>query len=414
LPFVEDFVGVLLSKEVVETSTNLLESYGGLLREHPISTKCITAAILACIGDSIAQFRSKDPASATFEYDARRGMTFLLFGALYTGAFQHVWFNYLSQHIAEWGKALKVWGPDRVELPVDGIIASDEWWSYFDVVENLESPPTEAALALGKLFINQGLVIPTVYMPLFFIVTGLVAGLNWNEIKARAQSLYFPLLRRNYFFWLPIQFLQFFVIPAEWQIPYVSSMSLLWTVILSSIGGSTAPASPSTIVAYENTDAVGTNGEEYVTVLRVDPGPVNEILDEVRLEDVQHALVPDKLVDTVKDVFNDGRVGAASGGLALGLLAAAADDAMIGSALASAINGEVGMGVEMAAAAGAGVGLIAAAAARGTDPTKTEDSKLQLAKVTTGPSALLTVNDSSTGDDKTTSATENTVRAGFK
>jgi hypothetical protein len=245
-------------------------------------------------------------------------------------------------------------------------------------------------------------------------VTGLVAGLNWNEIKARAQSLYFPLLRRNYFFWLPIQFLQFFVIPAEWQIPYVSSMSLLWTVILSSIGGSTAPASPSTIVAYENTDAVGTNGEEYVTVLRVDPGPVNEILDEVRLEDVQHALVPDKLVDTVKDVFNDGRVGAASGGLALGLLAAAADDAMIGSALASAINGEVGMGVEMAAAAGAGVGLIAAAAARGTDPTKTEDSKLQLAKVTTGPSALLTVNDSSTGDDKTTSATENTVRAGFK
>lgn len=300
----------LLSKEFIDTSTNLLEAYGTVLRNHPVTTKSVTAAILSCTGDAIAQFRSKGD-DDTFQYDAKRGATFLAFGALYTGAFQHVWFNYLSQHIAGWGDAIGIWGPERAPLEVDAVFDLNEWWSYFDIVAQLQHPPSDAAIAAGKVAVNQFLTVPFVYMPLFFAITGALGGLDFNQAKARMQSLYFPLLQRNYFFWLPTQFVQFFVVPPEWQIPFLSLASLVWTVLLSSIGGSSAQtASPSQIVAYET---VANNGgassdEELVMIVRVDAGPVNAVEDEVRLDDVSDALVPEAVTDAVEGVLSDAKV----------------------------------------------------------------------------------------------------------
>lgn len=255
-----------------------------------------------------------------------------------------------------------VWGPERVDIPLDAVIKTDGvWWRYFDIVSQLENPPSAQALAVGKLVTNQFVVIPLIYMPLFFAFTGLISGLDANQSVARARSLYFPILRRNYFFWLPVQFLQFLVIPVDFQIPFVSAASLVWTVILSSIGGgSTAPQAPSSIVAYETEEEFG---EEIVTVSPVDAGPVNEVTDEVLLQDVTNALLPDQLVETVGEVAevasNDVAV-LTTGGLAAGLLASAADEALIGEAVGGLIGAEAGVGVAIVAAASAGIGLLAA------------------------------------------------------
>jgi hypothetical protein len=67
------------------SGSNLLDFYAAQLRERPVLTKAFTAAVLGSLGDAIAQSRSKQDF-----YDSKRGLTFLLFGALYTGAFQHV------------------------------------------------------------------------------------------------------------------------------------------------------------------------------------------------------------------------------------------------------------------------------------------------------------------------------------
>jgi hypothetical protein len=350
----------LLSKEFIDTSTNLLEAYGTVLRNHPLTTKSVTAAILSCTGDAIAQFRSKGD-DYTFQYDAKRGATFLAFGALYTGAFQHIWFNYLSQHIAGWGDAIGIWGPERAPLEVDAVFDLNEWWSYFDIVAQLQHPPSDAAIAAGKVAVNQFVTVPFVYMPLFFAITGSLGGLDFNQAKARMQSLYFPLLQRNYFFWLPTQFVQFFVVPLEWQIPFLSLASLVWTVLLSSIGASSAQtASPSQIVAYEtvaNEDGAASD-EELVMIVRVDAGPVNAVEDEVRLEDVRDSLVPEAVTEAVKGVLSDAKVEAGASAAIMGLLASAADKAAIGDAVANLVNTEVGVGVAVVTA---GVGLLAAA-----------------------------------------------------
>lgn len=87
---------------VQQSAIHLWDSYATLLKEKPLETKSITAAILACTGDAVAQIlagrqtRANDE-EATFSYDPRRGLAFMGFGALYTGLFQHYWFGFLDQ-----------------------------------------------------------------------------------------------------------------------------------------------------------------------------------------------------------------------------------------------------------------------------------------------------------------------------
>ena len=340
-----------------EEAPNILQSYASILRLHPLATKSCTAAILVCTGDAIAQSRSSSES-----YDNRRGMAFVLFGASYTGLFQHYWFSYLSEHIASWGDAVGVWGPERVSIPVDIVQAHDDvWWRYFDIVSQLENPPSPTALAIGKLIMNQFVVVPIVYMPLFFAFTGLISGLDVNQSIARGRSLYFPILKRNYFYWLPVQFFQFLLVPMDFQIPFVSAASLIWTIVLSSIGGgSTAPTAPASIIAYETEDEFG---EEIVMINKVESGPANTITDDVLLEDVTSALIPDNLIGGLGEVTEGASFDAAkltTGGFAAGLIASAANEAIIGEAVGELVGAEVGVGVAVVAAAGAGIGLLAA------------------------------------------------------
>lgn len=289
-----------------------------------------------------------------------------------SGLFQHFWFEFLNSHIVDWGEDFSVWGhAAETNIPVSYFIEKDEWWQYFDlvsqietVVERLQDPPTQQILAAAKVAVNQFVVIPLVYMPLFFSITGALGGLDIPKSIARARELYLPLLQRNYFFWLPLQFFQFLVLPADYQIPFVCMASLCWTIILSSIGGTPK----SNIVAYESVENESSSEtEELVRVMAVDAGAVNKMTDDVNVEDVRKALVPRQVseaVESVGDVLGDlpDMVGASAGGLTVGLLASAADDAVIGSAVGAALGAQAQVGVAVVTVVGAGVGYLAAEA----------------------------------------------------
>jgi len=330
---------------IIDSAQNGLATYEALLKEDPVTTKAITSGALAVIGDAIAQFSSsKSNNEEEFEYNVKRGVGFLVFGALYTGAFQHFWFNYLSDHIASWGNALRIWGTRNPDIKVDQMYGSAEWWMYFDVKAQLDQPPSDAALAVAKLAVNQFGMVPGLYMPLFFAMTGALADLNPRESIERAKSMYLPLLQRNYFYWLPVQFFQFFAVPTEWQIPFLSTASLFWTVILSSISSQQQTPTAQYVVYSE---------EEEPIVTKV----VNkDVTDDVRLEDVEQNLVP----GVVKSTLKNPKVRATTTGGLLGLLAAAAEDGFLAGLVARTLPASFFAATLNTSAEGSGVGFLAA------------------------------------------------------
>ena len=95
--------------------------------------------------------------------------------------------------------------------------------------------------------------------------------------------------------------------------------------------------------------------EVQVELVRVIPNkadPVNDITDGVWLEDVCKAFVPDEVVDVVSDPMIQSTVG----GLGLGVLAGAADDAVNGAAVGSVIGDlRVTLGIAVTFTVGAAV-----------------------------------------------------------
>lgn len=84
-----------------------------------------------------------------YQYDITRGIVFLLFGAMYTGLFQHYWFTYMSNHITTWGQQVGIWDQSYktgntfsiqvLRAILDGT-RQHEWFTCFDIKLHMELP----------------------------------------------------------------------------------------------------------------------------------------------------------------------------------------------------------------------------------------------------------------------------------
>ena len=184
-------------------------AYESALVLYPLETKVATAAVLAVAGDAIAQRRGGD------KYDALRASSFVLFDAAYRGGFQHAAFPWIIEHCR--GDFL-------------GRLVSS----------SMVDPALLAAVECTAF--NQLLVVPIVYYPLFFGITGAVQGLSLKESLARARAQFVDLTIRNWKFWIPAQLVQFYLLPIDLQVPFTCVMGLVWNVILSAVAGSARPA----------------------------------------------------------------------------------------------------------------------------------------------------------------------------
>lgn len=182
-------------------------SYETAMISSPLLTAVTTAASLAVIGDCMSQ-RHATPGT----YSWRRGSAFAVFGALYTGCFLSYSFAFLIQHLG---------GSYLASALAFGKVTGVSSLQYFAAAE--------------RTLANQLIMVPCVYYPLFFLVTGLAYNLSWREIVQRARKLYLPLQRRNLLFWIPVQMFQFSFVRPALQIPYVCLAGLVWNFVLSSM-----------------------------------------------------------------------------------------------------------------------------------------------------------------------------------
>jgi predicted PurR-regulated permease PerM len=73
--------------------------YDRAITNDPLTTKCITAAVLSVVGDSLAQtishYRS-EKTLATFTLDKARTLTFFVVGGAISAPLCHYWYNWLD------------------------------------------------------------------------------------------------------------------------------------------------------------------------------------------------------------------------------------------------------------------------------------------------------------------------------
>jgi protein Mpv17 len=193
-------------------SLDLLGAYKHLLRTNPLPTKMMTGATLAVCGDAIAQTKTKDT-----DYDKRRAASFAVFDMAYR-ALQH--FSFPIIVAACHGQFLG-------SLPGVG--------DTFDASQ---------LAAMEETLASQLGIVPFLYYPAFFALTGAIQGLTPSGAVTRAKDNFFPLMKRNLMFWIPVQFVQFGYIQEDLQIPFLSVCGLAWTFILSMAAGDAKTYTP--------------------------------------------------------------------------------------------------------------------------------------------------------------------------
>ena len=182
-----------------------LSGYKELLKTHPLPTKMITGATLAVCGDAIAQSKDKDA-----DYDTPRAASFAVFDMAYR-ALQHFSFPLIVAYCH---------GQILGSLPVVGGMESSQ------------------LAAMEQTLASQLGIVPFMYYPAFFTISGAIQGLSAEASWSRAQETFIPLMKRNLLFWIPIQFIQFGYVQEDLQIPFLSCAGLAWTFILSVYAGS--------------------------------------------------------------------------------------------------------------------------------------------------------------------------------
>lgn len=82
-------------------TSSFLDWYKSSLQSHPIQTKCLSSAIIGCIGSVLSQAILASVTRTPIGIKSRQVATFGLIGLVYIGPFYHFWFDQLSR-VGSW------------------------------------------------------------------------------------------------------------------------------------------------------------------------------------------------------------------------------------------------------------------------------------------------------------------------
>lgn len=224
--------------DIANAATSLFNDYKHALDENPLQVKIITGCSLAVVGDAIAQ------SVAPGDYNKKRAAAFVVFDAVWRTVQQVTYGPIIQTCNGAFSAAL------LGHLPLSNI------------QDRLLNEDTVTVLgAIEQTLVSQLLLIPLLYYPIFYAVTGFVQSLTPKQTITRAQETFIQLMKRNLLFWIPVQFGAFYFVEENLQIPVLTACGLIWTVILSLSAGNVNTSSEE---EKENTISAGAIEEKMV------------------------------------------------------------------------------------------------------------------------------------------------------
>ncbi|KAI3406941.2 hypothetical protein KGF56_000234 [Candida oxycetoniae] len=86
---------------------------------------------------------------------------------------------------------------------------------------------------LRKVLTDQLCFSPVSLFCFFTYGTIVLENGTWEDTKLKLSRIYLKTLIINYSVWFPVQFFNFLIVPRNFQVPFSSSISVLWNCFLS-------------------------------------------------------------------------------------------------------------------------------------------------------------------------------------
>lgn len=104
------------------------------------------------------------------------------------------------------------------------------WWYKFLQIYSKDPKFIEV---LRKVLTDQFCFSPISLFCFFTYGTIILESGTWEDTKRKLNKIYLKTLMTNYSVWFPVQFINFLLIPRNFQVPFSSSVSVLWNCFLS-------------------------------------------------------------------------------------------------------------------------------------------------------------------------------------
>lgn len=104
------------------------------------------------------------------------------------------------------------------------------WWYKF---LQIYSKHPQFIEVLRKVMLDQFCYSPISLFCFFTYGTVVLENGTWDDAKNKIRRIYLKTLMINYSVWFPVQFVNFLLVPRQFQVPFSSSVSVLWNCFLS-------------------------------------------------------------------------------------------------------------------------------------------------------------------------------------
>ena len=94
-------------------------------------------------------------------------------------------------------------------------------------------PGATITTVMKKTAVHHVFLNPVIYLPAFYAFNGALTGQTPDEIVDKAKVGYVPTLQKLWMTWIPSTVIQFYFIPLQHQVLWVSGVSFGWNILLS-------------------------------------------------------------------------------------------------------------------------------------------------------------------------------------